>query len=66
GGLDFKAMLQYARETGGPPLRKMTFPERGRMLKALALHLMERKEEFYGISYLTGAIKQGPDHTFGT
>ena len=26
GGLDFKAMLQYARETGGPPLRKMTFP----------------------------------------
>jgi oxepin-CoA hydrolase/3-oxo-5,6-dehydrosuberyl-CoA semialdehyde dehydrogenase len=28
GGLDFKAMLHYARETGGPPLRKMTFPER--------------------------------------
>ncbi|HPJ54112.1 MAG TPA: phenylacetic acid degradation bifunctional protein PaaZ [Flavobacteriales bacterium] len=57
GGLDFKAMLQYARETGGPPLRKMTFPERGRMLKALALHLMERKDEFYGISYRTGATK---------
>ena len=57
GGLDFKAMLQYARETGGPPLRKMTFPERGRMLKALALHLMDRKEEFYGISYRTGATK---------
>ncbi|MCB0811387.1 MAG: aldehyde dehydrogenase family protein, partial [Flavobacteriales bacterium] len=55
--LDFKAMLQYARETGGPPLRKMTFPERGRMLKALALHLMERKDEFYGISYRTGATK---------
>ena len=42
GGLDFAAMLHYARTVGGPPLRKMTFPERGRMLKALALHLMEQ------------------------
>ena len=57
GGLDFGAMLHYARETGGPPLRKMTFPERGRMLKALALYLMDRKEEFYQISYRTGATK---------
>ena len=31
GGLDFGAMLNYARETGGPTLRKMTFPERGLM-----------------------------------
>jgi len=57
GGLDFGAMLKYGRETGGPPLRKMTFPERGRMLKALALHLMDRKEEFYQVSYKTGATK---------
>lgn len=28
GGLDFGAMLTYARKVGGPPLRKMTFPER--------------------------------------
>jgi oxepin-CoA hydrolase/3-oxo-5,6-dehydrosuberyl-CoA semialdehyde dehydrogenase len=57
GGLDFGAMLKYGRETGGPPLRKMTFPERGRMLKALALYLMDRKEEFYQVSYKTGATK---------
>ncbi|HNE80841.1 MAG TPA: aldehyde dehydrogenase family protein, partial [Flavobacteriales bacterium] len=57
GGLDFGAMLNYAREVGGPPLRKMTFPERGRMLKALALHLMERKDKYYQISYKTGATK---------
>jgi oxepin-CoA hydrolase/3-oxo-5,6-dehydrosuberyl-CoA semialdehyde dehydrogenase len=57
GGLDFGAMLKYGRETGGPPLRKMTFPERGRMLKALALYLMDRKEEFYRVSYKTGATK---------
>ncbi len=57
GGLDFGAMLTYAREVGGPPLRKMTFPERGRMLKALAMHLMERKDKYYQISYKTGATK---------
>ncbi len=57
GGLDFGAMLHYARTVGGPPLRKMTFPERGRMLKALALYLMERKDTYYQISYKTGATK---------
>jgi oxepin-CoA hydrolase/3-oxo-5,6-dehydrosuberyl-CoA semialdehyde dehydrogenase len=57
GGLDFGRMLNYARETGGPPLRKMTFPERGRMLKALAQYLFERKDKYYEISYRTGATK---------
>ncbi len=56
-GLDFAAMLHYARTVGGPLLRKMTFPERGRMLKALALYLMERKDKYYQISYKTGATK---------
>ncbi|MBK9060872.1 MAG: phenylacetic acid degradation bifunctional protein PaaZ [Flavobacteriales bacterium] len=57
GGLDFGAMLHYAREVGGPPLRKMTFPERGLMLKTLAMYLMDRKDEFYQVSYKTGATK---------
>ena len=34
GGLDFKAMVEYARAVGGPTLRRMTFHERARMLKA--------------------------------
>ncbi|MBK7753611.1 MAG: hypothetical protein IPI41_13705 [Flavobacteriales bacterium] len=42
GGLDFAHMLNYARTVGGPPLRKMTFPERGRMLKALAQYLFDQ------------------------
>ena len=57
GGLDFAHMLHYARTVGGPPLRKMTFPERGRMLKALAMYLMERKDRYYDISYKTGATR---------
>lgn len=56
-GLNFADMMDYARTTGGKTLRKMTFQERGRMLKALALHLTEKKEEFYKISYLTGATR---------
>jgi oxepin-CoA hydrolase/3-oxo-5,6-dehydrosuberyl-CoA semialdehyde dehydrogenase len=56
-GLDFSAILDYARNTGNPALRRMTFPERGRMLRALALHLREHLEKFYGLSYLTGATR---------
>ena len=56
-GLDFAGVLKYGREVGNPALRKMTFHERGRMLKALATHLMERKEQFYSISYHTGATR---------
>jgi len=56
-GLDFGEMCSYARKVGGPKLRKMTFHERGRMLKALALYLMEKKEKFYKISWATGATR---------
>ncbi len=55
--LDFREILRYGRELGNPALRKMTFHERGRMLKALALHLKERVENFYPISYHTGATR---------
>jgi oxepin-CoA hydrolase / 3-oxo-5,6-dehydrosuberyl-CoA semialdehyde dehydrogenase len=56
-GLDFAAALQYGRTVGNHALRRMTFHERGRMLKALALHLMAHKEKFYQISYHSGATK---------
>lgn len=57
GGVDFAVMLDFGRKTGGPALRKMTFHERGRMLKELALYLHERKDKYYPISYQTGATK---------
>ena len=56
-GLDFAAMMDYGRKTGGPALRKMTFQERGRMIKALALHLFDMRKKYYPISYKTGATK---------
>ena len=56
-GLDFSKMMNYARGTGSEVLRKMTFQERGLMLKKLALHLHAKKKQFYPISYLSGATK---------
>lgn len=56
-GIDFGAVLDYGRRMGGPALRKMTFQERGRMLKALALYLTDIKERYYPLSYWTGATR---------
>jgi oxepin-CoA hydrolase/3-oxo-5,6-dehydrosuberyl-CoA semialdehyde dehydrogenase len=56
-GLDFKSITDYARTTGNVALRKMTFHQRGNMLKALALHLRNHLPKFYEISYKTGATK---------
>jgi oxepin-CoA hydrolase/3-oxo-5,6-dehydrosuberyl-CoA semialdehyde dehydrogenase len=56
-GLDYASILEYARKTGNPALRKMTFHERGRMLKALALHLQGHLHKFYAISAKTGATR---------
>ena len=57
GGLDFKAILDYARRVGGPALRALTFHERAALLRAAGKKLLELKEEFYELSYGTGATK---------
>jgi len=56
-GLDFQSILEYGRSVGGSALRKMSFQERGRMLRALALHLLSKKEMFYEVSYQSGATR---------
>lgn len=56
-GLDYEGILNYGRTVGGQKLRKMTFQERGRMLKALALHLIEKKAKYYEVSAWTGATR---------
>jgi oxepin-CoA hydrolase / 3-oxo-5,6-dehydrosuberyl-CoA semialdehyde dehydrogenase len=56
-GLDFAAMANHAREVGGHVLRKTTFHERARLLKALAQYLNEQREALYELSYDTGATK---------
>jgi len=55
-GLDFGGILEYGRKQGDQ-VRKMTFHDRARMLKALALYLNERKKNYYPLSAATGATK---------
>lgn len=60
GAVDTVAMLDYARKFGGPALRAMNFHQRAKMLKALAVHLGEHKQELYDLSFHTGATQK--DH----
>ncbi|PZX60706.1 phenylacetic acid degradation bifunctional protein PaaZ [Hydrotalea sandarakina] len=56
-GLNMGEVLDFARQKGNKALRKMTFQQRGLMLKALALHLQQHLPELYSLSYKTGATK---------
>ncbi len=55
--LDMAAALDHARRRGGPALRALTFHDRARMLKAIAVRLNERKETLRGLSFDTGATR---------
>jgi oxepin-CoA hydrolase/3-oxo-5,6-dehydrosuberyl-CoA semialdehyde dehydrogenase len=55
--IDFGEAVAYARKTGVQALMQMDFQKRAQRLKALAAYLMERKEELYEISHLTGATR---------
>lgn len=56
-GLDYEAMMHYAKEKGGRALRKMTFQQRGLMLKDLAVFLLKNKRKYYELSAATGATQ---------
>ncbi len=58
--LDAQAMLDYARNVGGPALRALTFHERAKMIKAVAMHLDKHKQALYDLSFETGATQS--DH----
>ncbi|MGW5055332.1 phenylacetic acid degradation bifunctional protein PaaZ [Actinokineospora sp. NPDC004072] len=57
-GVDMAAALEHGRRTGGPALRELTFHQRAALLKELALHLTERKDELYALSARTGATQR--------
>jgi len=57
-GVDFAAMVAYARTVGGPTLRTLTFHQRAEMLKALATYLNANKETLYALAFSTGANKR--------
>ena len=65
-GLDYGAIARYGRDTGGPALRAMTFIERAAALKAMAKHLMAKKEDFYTLSARTGATRADEERPPGS
>jgi len=57
GVVDFAAMLDHARDSGGSALSSLTFHDRARLLKQLATYLTERKEALYELSYYSGTTR---------
>ena len=56
-GVDFAAALDHGRRRGGAALRTLDFHRRANMLKSLAQALTNAKEEFYQLSFATGATR---------
>lgn len=59
GGIDFRAVLAFARERGGPALRKLTFAERGKLLAAIAGAVHEKRDELIEVSIQSGGTTRG-------
>ncbi|MDQ3405476.1 MAG: aldehyde dehydrogenase family protein, partial [Actinomycetota bacterium] len=57
-GVDMGAALDHGRRVGGPALRELTFHQRAALLKVLASHLMEHKDELYALSTRSGATQR--------
>src|SRR3954447_9323194 len=57
-GLDFGAMVEYARDVGSPSLRTLSFHQRADRLRALAAYLGERKDPLYALAGDTGANRR--------
>lgn len=54
GGLDLRGALAYARTTGGPALRALTFAERGALLKAMADAIQGERDRLLELGIANG------------
>ena len=58
-GLDFAGAVRYAREVGGPALRKMTLGERAGLLKSMSKALGEHRDELLDLAMKNGGNTKG-------
>jgi phenylacetic acid degradation protein PaaN len=58
-GLDFAGAVRYAREVGGPALRKLTLGERAALLKAMSKALGEHRDELLDMAMKNGGNTKG-------
>lgn len=54
GGLDMKAALGFARDTGGPALRELTFAARGALLEAVSKAIHAEREALIDLAIANG------------
>ncbi|MEM7256100.1 MAG: phenylacetic acid degradation bifunctional protein PaaZ [Pseudomonadota bacterium] len=55
--LNVDSMLRYAKESGGPALRALSFHDRARMIKQLALHLQQHTNALTELAFHSGATR---------
>ncbi len=58
-GIDFQAVLAFAREQGGPALRGLDFAARGKLLAAIAGALHEKRDELIEVAIQNGGNTRG-------
>ncbi|MFO1050822.1 MAG: 3,4-dehydroadipyl-CoA semialdehyde dehydrogenase [Planctomycetota bacterium] len=58
-GLDFRGAVNFAREVGGPNLRKVGFAERGKWLKALSAAIHAQRDPLIAVSAQNGGSTRG-------
>jgi 3,4-dehydroadipyl-CoA semialdehyde dehydrogenase len=49
-GVDYKAALDFARRTGGPALRRMSFAERAALIGKVADVLVANRDKYFGLA----------------
>ena len=59
GGADLAAALDFARTTGGPALRALTFGQRGELLGKLAALIADKRDELIDTSVQNGGTTRG-------
>jgi oxepin-CoA hydrolase/3-oxo-5,6-dehydrosuberyl-CoA semialdehyde dehydrogenase len=55
--LDVQSVLSYAKNTGGPALRSLSFHDRARRIKQLAMHLSEHTDALTELAFHSGATR---------
>src|SRR6185369_15190587 len=58
-GVDFGAALAFARNTGGPALRAMTFAQRGELLRAMSRAIHGKRDELLSMAQANGGNTRG-------
>ncbi len=58
-GVGFDKALAYARDVGGPAIRKLSFAQRGEILRAMSTAIHGKRDELIGVAIANGGCTRG-------